>query len=152
MSIGFFTDKHHRPTENEIAEAIGTRIDLWRSAIQGLCQSYPVAQDIRFLYGKNYGWARRFVIKGKALTSMFPGVNCFVAQINIPRNSLAQLEGLKLRANAQRAVESATLYPEGKWLFVTIESPSDLRDARRLIDVRADALFPSLRAGSKPTG
>lgn len=72
MSVGVFTDKHHEPTETEILEALGSKLALWQDLIEFIRETYPAQEDFRFLYGKHYGWARRFRTKGRLLTSLYP--------------------------------------------------------------------------------
>jgi len=38
----------------------------------------------------------------------------------------------------QRAIARATPYPEGRWLFVPVESEQDLQDVQRLLVLRAE--------------
>ena len=63
MSVGIFIDKHHQPTDAEVNEAVGARLALWQELITYIREKYPCQEDFKFLYGKTYGWARRFRIQ-----------------------------------------------------------------------------------------
>lgn len=77
MGVGVFTDKKHQPTDDEVRAAIGDRLPLWQELVRHIRAEYPAQEDFRFLYGKNYGWALRFRLKGQLLTSFIPYARWF---------------------------------------------------------------------------
>lgn len=137
MSIGVFTDKHNQPSAAQVLETIGSRIQLWNQLISTIRQQYPVEEDFKFLYGKNYGWAARFRIKGQLLVSLFPAQDGFVAQINLSPEDIEKVLALKMSMNIQQAIERANPYPEGRWLFIPVETEEDMKDVQQLIEIRA---------------
>jgi hypothetical protein len=138
MSIGIFTDKNRQPTDTEIFEAIGPMLPAWRVLVKFIRENYSAQEDFKFLYGKKYGWALRFRIKGKLLTSLYPTQNGFTAQINLSPAAIEQTERMKLGKNVQQAIERAHPYPEGRWLFVPVESENDIRDIQHLLTLRSE--------------
>ncbi len=76
MSKGVFTDKSHKPTENEIFNALETKKILWTKLLDFIKMHYRSNGEYAF-YGKNYSWAFRFKKSGKALISLYPNDNCF---------------------------------------------------------------------------
>lgn len=139
MGIGIFTDKAHRPADDEVLAAIGDKLPLWQELIRYIREKYPVEEDFKFLYGKNYGWALRFRIKGQLLTSLYPAKGGFNAQINLSEEAVEKVPSLKPGKNVQKAIERANPYPEGRWLFVSVESEKDLRDIQLLLALRTGA-------------
>ncbi len=137
MSIGLFTDKKHQPSDEEVLEAIGARLPLWQDLVRFIRETYPAQEDFKFLYGKTYGWALRFRIKGQALTSLYPTQGGFTAQVNLSPEAVEQAQSEGLGRNVQQAIERANPYPEGRWLFVPVESEADVRDVQRLLALRA---------------
>ncbi len=115
---------------------MGSSRSNWKSLLEEIRRSPKVQEDIKFMYGRKYGWAVRFRLTGKLLASLYPNSNYFVAQINLSRDQLLEAENVKLHENAQRAIETANLYPEGKWLFIAVRSAADLRDVRRLVKLK----------------
>jgi hypothetical protein len=138
MSVGIFTERKHQPTDAEIRQAIGPKLSLWQTLLRFIRDQYPVQEDFKFLYGKNYGWARRFRIKGQLLTSLYPTNGGFTAQVNLSSEAVEKAQGMKLGKNVQQAIERAHAYPEGRWLFIPVESEKDLRDIQRLLALRAE--------------
>lgn len=138
MSIGAFTDKKHRPTEDEIQQVIGPKLSAWQKLIQFIRENYPSEEDFKFLYGKKYGWALRFRIRGKLLTSLYPTEKGFTVQINLSQAAIEQVQGMKPGENVQEAIARANPYPEGRWLFIPIGSADDIRDIQQLLALRVE--------------
>jgi hypothetical protein len=136
MSIGLFTDKKRQPTDAEILQAVGTKLPLWEALIGHIQEKYPAEEDFKFLYGKNYGWAWRFRIKGQLLISLYPTKGGFTVQINLGPEAIEKAQSMKLAKNAQLAIERANPYPEGRWLFIPVESKSDLQSVQQLLGLR----------------
>ncbi len=146
MGIGLFTDKGHQPTDAQVLEAIGPQLPLWRALVNFVQDQYPVQEDFRFLYGKNYGWALRFRLKGKPLVSLYPTQGGFTAQVILSPEAIEKAQSMKLSKNVQQAIARAHPYPEGRWLFISVESEKDMRDIQRLVALRVDT--QRLQAGS----
>ena len=138
MSVGVFTDKKHQPTDDEVLAAIGSRLPLWQELVRHIRAEYPAEEDFRFLYGKSYGWALRFRIKGQLLTSLYPTQGGFTAQVNLGPAAVEQAQGMKLGENVQQAIARAHPYPEGRWLFIPVESEQDLQNMVRLLALRVE--------------
>ena len=71
-------------------------------------------EELKFLYGKNYGWGLKFSIKGKLLTALYPGSGYFTVQIILRSEAIEKAQGMKLGKNALQAIERANPYPEGR--------------------------------------
>ena len=138
MSIGAFTDKKQQPTEEEILAMIGPKLPLWEELIQFIRASYPADEDFTFLYGKKYGWALRFRIRGQLLTSLYPTAGGFTAQVNLSPEAVEQTLAMQPGKNVLAAIDRAHPYPEGRWLFIPVESADDVQDIKRLLALRAE--------------
>jgi hypothetical protein len=136
MSVGVFIDKQQQPTDAEVQKAVGSKLSFWQELIRDIREKYPSQEDFKFLYGKDYGWAVRFRIKGQLLISLYPSHDGFTAQINLSSEAIETAQGMKLGTNAQQAIARAYPYPEGRWLFITVESPNDLQDIQQLLALR----------------
>jgi hypothetical protein len=51
-------------------------------------------------------------------------------------DAIEKAQGMKLSKNVQQAIARAHPYPEGRWLFISVESEKDLRDIQRLVALR----------------
>ena len=139
MSIGIFVDKNHRPADTEVFEAIGPMLPGWKALGRFIRENYSAAQeDFKFLYGKKYGWGLQFRINGKLLTSLYPTQNGFTAQIILNPAAVDRTEVMKLGRKVRQVISAATPYSEGRWLFIPVESASDIRDIQRLLALKSE--------------
>lgn len=136
MAIGTFTDKECKPTEADIVAAIGSKRPLWEDLTSFIADSYRLKSDFAF-YGKNYGWALRFRKAGKALLSLYPGQESFTAQIIVSQEQADKALSSGLSKKASKVIKEAHPYPEGRWLFLKVESEQDLNDVKQLLMVKS---------------
>jgi hypothetical protein len=136
MGVGIFSDKKHQPTDAEVLEAIGPRLAIWQELADYIRSHYAVQEDFRFLYGRNYGWTLRFRIKSRFLASLYPTQGGFTAHVNLSPEAVEKALGMNLGQNAQQAIARAHPYPEGRWVFVPVESEEDARDIHQLLALR----------------
>jgi hypothetical protein len=136
MAIGTFTERGRQPTIQEVLAAIGSKQPLWESLNSFIADSYKLKSDFAF-YGKNYGWALRFRRAGKALLSLYPNQESFTAQIIIGQEQAEKASSLGLSKKAIKIIEDAHPYPEGRWLFIKVESEQDLNDVKKLLAVKS---------------
>ncbi len=151
MSHSAFADKRHEPTAAEILHVLGPAAGAWAAFSQHLRESYRVQEDLKFMYGQKYGWALRYRRQGRLLTALYPASGAFVVQVILGGAGLEQAQHSALGENARRAIEVAHPYPEGRWLFVRVESPTDGKDARTLVALKHAALGARKAAGARKT-
>jgi len=123
----------------EIPASIGAKRKSWERLAQFIAENYRIKSDFAF-YGKNYGWALRFRKGGKALMSMYPGTGAFTAQIVLGSGLVEEASNLQLGKNVRNVLESAREFPEGRWLFIRIESEQDIEDVEQLLVLKARPL------------
>ncbi len=136
MSKGIFTDRHHRPSAEEIFAALGPRQKRWAELNQYMRENYQVEGELVF-GGMNYGWSWRYRRGGKTLLYLFPGQSALIANVVVGRSLLKKAEDLKLGANARQVLSRAKRYHEGCWLYITVSSAQEVRDIQRLIALKA---------------
>jgi hypothetical protein len=139
MSIGCFTDKQKPPQPDEINKAIGACLPLWDEMLVHLRETYRLREELKFLYGKNCGWGFRFQVKSKLLACLYPARGRFTVQVILNPAEVEAALAMNLEEAVTQAIEAATPYPEGRWLFISVESQDSLRDIIRLLDMHAKA-------------
>ena len=136
MSVGAFTDKKHQPTDAEVQAALGAKLTLYQNLVQHIREKYPAQEDFKFLYGKNYGWGLRFRIKGQLLTSLYPAIDGFGVQINLSAKAVETALSLPLGQRSHDSIDKAHPYPEGRWIFLLVETQADYDDILQLLALR----------------
>jgi hypothetical protein len=136
LSVGVFTDKSHQPSPEEILLKLGTSLPLWQALVNHIENHYRVRREFAF-YGKNYGWAVRYRKSGKALISLYPKENSFTVQVVLGEAGIAEALANGISAVTQSAIAVANPYPEGRWLFVQVDSGDTLQDVELLLKLKS---------------
>ena len=136
MSVGIFADKNKRPGKSEIKAILGKTNSLWEMLAHYIHDQFEAEEDFSFLYGKNYGWALRFRVRGKLLICMYPNAYHFITQIILSTRNLSDAVNTDLHTNTLKAIEIATLYSEGKWLFIATQTIQDINDIKMLLNLK----------------
>ena len=139
MTVGGFVDKNHQPTMKEIRTSLGSKKDLWDELIRFVEENHRVKSDFAF-YGVNYGWAMRFRKGGKALLSLYPGKETFVAQIVLGETPAKKASGFKLGSNVRKVLENTRQLADGRWLFIRVKSRTDVGDIKNLLVLRSESV------------
>jgi hypothetical protein len=137
MGVGIFTDKNHQPTLDEVMEAIGQKQAEWQEIVQFIREKRSVHEEFRY-YGKNYGWALRFRKSSKSLTSLYPAEGGFTIQIILNETEVEKALSLGLGEHIEHIMKEAHPFPEGRWLFIPVESDKDLQDIKVLLSIKTE--------------
>jgi hypothetical protein len=135
MAVGCFLDKTRPPSPGDVKDALGECFPLWEGMLQFIEDTYQLR--VEFSYGgKNYGWNLWYRPGGKALVSLYPQENSFVAQVVLGKDQLEKALGLSLGEKVGKMVQETPLLHDGKWLFISVDSQTDLQDVQRLLLVK----------------
>lgn len=138
MSIGAFTDKKNRPTDEDITRVIGQGLTIWEDLVSHIQKNYPVEEDFKFMYGKNYGWARRYRIRGQFLTSLYPIEGGVTVQVNLSPEAVERALEMDFGKNVQETIAQAHPYPEGRWCFIPVHHGDRIEDIYQLLRLRVE--------------
>lgn len=140
------SDKTRTPTPAEIEVFIGVEAQHQLAALEGqLAARYDLSRELRFPFGKDYGWGYKFSHKSAHLLYVFFARGVLVATLQIGDAQVAKLEvalpGLSLKA--QQLWKNR--YPCGKqggWIHYEIDADDDLSDVLALVAIRKKPARP----------
>jgi len=69
---------------------------------------------------------------------LYPRRDGFTAQIILNPAAIEMAQQMNLGQNMQTAIARAKPYPEGRWLFIPVESENDVKDIQQLLALRAE--------------
>jgi hypothetical protein len=64
---------------------------------------------------------------------MYPGEDSFTVQIVLGQTPAEKASSLKLGRNVRNVLENAHQFPEGRWLFIKVNSKQDISDVQQLL-------------------
>ncbi len=135
MSVGYFLDKTHPPSGEELKEALGPAVPLWEELVQFIAQTYQMTVDFSF-GGKNYGWNLWYRKSGKALISLYPQKGCFIAQVVLGKTEVEKAMALPVGEKVGRLLRDTPQLHDGKWLFIPASDPVDVEDIYQLLLIK----------------
>lgn len=137
MAYGAFTDRGSQPDDAEALARLGSALDHWQALVDIVSREYRATRFWRF-YGRSYGWAVVYRARGRALLALFPGIGSLTALVVLPERCVSAAWSLEpaLGEASAEALRTATPYKEGRWLFVAVETETDVGDVRRLVALK----------------
>jgi len=131
-----FVDRTQEPSREEVRKALGKGCAAWDELEGHLAELHGLKGAFHFMYGQRYGWALRFERAGKLVLAMYPNRDRVTVQIILGRGQVAQATAMRLPARIAKALKLAKDYPEGRWLFVPVNSCQGAREMRSLIALK----------------
>jgi hypothetical protein len=143
LVYGVFTEKEAPPTPEQARDSVGSVRDHWDALADFVTGAYRARGGLRF-YGRNYGWAVTYRAGAVALLALFPGLDAVTALVVLPAACFEAALSLDppLRRAAAEQLERATLYREGRWLFIPVRTADDVEDVRRLVALKRPSKPP----------
>ncbi len=135
MSKGIFTDKTRKPAAKEIETAVGRAGKNWKELNDYFGSTLKLRGELRF-YGVNYGWAIRFAKSGRSVVALYPDRDGFTAQVILKRDQIEAAYEHGVSAATKEAVDRATEFKEGRWVFIHVDAKSGIGDAVTLVKAR----------------
>ncbi len=135
MPIGFFLDKTHEPSAEEIAAALGAAKPWWDRLLAFIAETYQMPGEFSF-GGKNYGWNMWYRKSGKSLVSLYPQKDSLIAQVVLGKAEVEQAEALTLGEHVGQVFRETPQLHDGRWLFIPVISAADVDDVEQLLLVK----------------
>jgi len=145
--FSFFTDRMHEPSRAGIRKALAGARVAWDDVEAYLAKTYGLKGSLHFMYGERYGWALRFRRGERLVLAMYPNDGRLTVQVILGRAQVAAATAMRLPARVSRALKAAKDYPEGRWLFVPVESLEDARELRPLVALKTSRPTTGATAG-----
>jgi len=133
------TQPDKSPSDSEIAEWVGDKAyEYWKTVILFIERNYPNIFTPEWLFGgKKHGWSLRYK-KSKSFCTLIPEKNRFALLIVFGVKEREKVESMRdrLSAQTQKQYDAATIYHDGKWVLVTVDSDTVVKDVRQLLAVK----------------
>lgn len=123
----------------EVKAWIGNKAySYWKGITQMIETRYPGIFVPEWLYGgKKHGWYLRYK-KNKSFCTLVPEKGCLKVLIVFGADERAKVETIRddLSETVQEQYDKATTYHDGKWLLLTVDSKTVLKDIELLLEVK----------------
>jgi hypothetical protein len=136
--INAFLGKPARPSDDELAAALGSSTKLWNEFIQWMADEMGIAtQEWKGICVKTYGWSLRLKQKSRNIVYLGPGQGCFMASFVLSDQALSAAKEAHLPKAVADALASAPRYSEGNGLRLVVRCSADLPAIRKIAAIKA---------------
>jgi hypothetical protein len=126
-----FIGKTTKPTEAEIAAALGATAALWKQLV-GWMAEQGVAESEWNSYSPKAGWALRLKVKKRNIVYLGPCDGCFRAAFVLGDRAVAAAWKSDLAKGTLKLLDEAPRYAEGTGVRLMVKTAKDLAAIRKL--------------------
>jgi hypothetical protein len=141
--FSYFDIRTRKPSDARIRRVLSQAREAWDDLVEYLEQIHGLKGSLHFMYGRRYGWALRVRRGSRLVLALYPNQSSLTVQIILGRAQVEAAAAMGLPSRVLEILESATNYPEGKWLFIPVKSLANARELRPLIALKISGLKSS---------
>jgi len=131
-----FANKPTRPTEADVAAALGPAQAAWDQLLSELAQQYGVNVQEWKCYSLKWGWSLRAKRKARTIIWLSPSGGCFTVLFILGGKAMQTARQSKLPQRIVKAMKEAPKYPEGTGIRLAVKSPRDIATLLKLAAIK----------------
>ena len=138
MAASIFDDKTKKPTPQRLARVLGESNGLWKEIKKHLKAEYgELTEDWKF-YGQKSGWILKTLRKKRNLFFFIPLEGSFKVSFVFGDKAVAAAEKSDLPKDLIETLKNARKYAEGRGLQIEVESPTDVENIKKLVEIKVN--------------
>jgi hypothetical protein len=135
--INAFLGQPARPSDDELAVALGSSTKLWNEFIQWMADEEGVAaQEWKGICVNKYGWSLRLKQKSRNVVYLGPGEGCFMVSFVLSDKALKVAKQTHLPKAVADTLAAAPHCPEGNGVRLVVHRASDLPAIRKIAAIK----------------
>ncbi len=128
-------DKQKQPTFEEMIDYCGDSGVLWIALENYLQAEFDATRQIRFPYGKDYGWGAKYSRKSKHICDVFAENGAFTVLFQVSSDAVDMIYD-EMDAYAKEAWVNKYPCSSGGWVNFRILNEAQLESAKKVICAR----------------
>jgi hypothetical protein len=141
MAAELLFDAERPPTHEALRPLLGDAAAWWDELVR---RTEAMGARGTFTWdGPKDGWSLRYVRAGRPFVTLSPREGGFRALVILGRSQVEEVPALHLGRHVHGVFDDARQYPDGRWLFIPVESAADVADIVALLETK---LPPTVRA------
>ena len=128
-------NKQETPTFDDLIRYSGYSGSLWLELDRRIVEKYNASKQIRFPYGKNYGWSVKYSIKSKHIGDVFAENGAFTALFQISTKAVDTVYD-ELNTYAKDVWADKSPCASGGWIQFRVLNEEQLQDLEKLIHAK----------------
>ena len=123
------------PTFDELIRYCGDNGVLWLKLDKRMEEKYNVSRQIRFPYGKDYGWSIKYSIKSKHICDLFAENGAFAALFQVSDKAVDTIYN-ELGTYAKEVWADKNPCASGGWIEFRVINEQQLQDLEKIIHAK----------------
>ena len=136
MSPNAFIGKAKKPTDGELAAALGPTKAIWDQLLAELDREFGVNINEWNSYSPKAGWSLRVKRKARTIVWLGPREGCFIAAFILGDKAMRAARAGKLPQRIVKIMEEAPKYPEGAGVRLEVKAPKDIEAVKKLAAIK----------------
>jgi hypothetical protein len=133
-----FAGQAKRPTEKELASALGQADVLWKDLVTDLKRDLKLDGEEWNTYSVKSGWSLRLKLKKRNIVYLGPRAGCFLASFVLGDKAVAVARKSKLPPRILKLIDEAKSYPEGTAVRIEVHQPGDASVVKMLAKIKVE--------------
>ena len=139
MLANAFAGRVERPSEKDLALALGAAEVLWKGLVADLKRELKLDAEEWNTYSVKAGWALRLKLKKRNIVYLSPRDGCFLASFALGDQAVRAARKSKLPKGILKIIDEAKRYPEGTAVRIEVHKAKDLNAVKTLAKIRVFA-------------
>jgi hypothetical protein len=131
-----FIDKAKKPTEEELAGALGPAKAVWDQFIAGLAVENGVDVQEWNSYSRKAGWSLRLKRKKRTIVWLAPCQGCFRVAFILGDKAMKAARDCAFPPRVMKIIEEAPKYPEGTGVRIAVKGAKDIAVLKKLAAIK----------------
>lgn len=138
MDEPVFADKSQKPSDADLARALGAAKRRWDDFTAHAAAAAPAASPEWKFYSGKSGWV--FLLRGKKRNVVYlrPLEKCFLVSFAFGEKAVQAAELSELPAEIIESVRQAPKYPEGRAVRLDVKSAAQVKVAKKLLAIKLE--------------
>lgn len=136
METNAFIGKAKKPTEEELAAALGPAKAAWDLFIAGLAEENGVDGQQWSSYSRKAGWSLRLKRKKRTIVWLAPCQGCFRVAFILGDKAMKAARECELPKRMVKILEEAPKYPEGTGVRIVVKGDKDIAVLKKLAEIK----------------
>lgn len=133
-----FIGKTKKPTDEELAAALGPAKALWDQLVADLAHENGVDVQEWSSYSPKAGWALRLKRKKRTIVWLSPCQGSFRVMFILGDRAVKAARQSKLPQRVIKIIDEAPRYPEGTGIRMNMKGPKDIAVVKKLAVIKLE--------------
>jgi Protein of unknown function (DUF3788) len=136
MALSHFADKAQKPSEKDLARALGRAGALWKEVRAGVAARVPGLKAEWGWSGASFGWGLRLKAGTRVILYLTPREGSFFASLALGDKAVSSASPATLTPAVRRLLDAAPRYAEGRGVRLAVTTPADVRTVAALVSLK----------------